>query len=172
MQERARNHIPVVTRVKVLDTLLYYFYQAREALTAQGVVSFSPTTLFEETYVLIEESKMPHATKYRYKAFVREFAKILGLGNIRVRKQSFHKKVQKLSLEAAKEIKQRLDQARGRSYDNESYKIQNLYHNQRYEPGLSHAPTREQPAFEEEDVWSQGPEGGYENLAQYYDWEE
>lgn len=172
MQERAHAHVPQVTRIKILDNLLYYLQKGRESLIARGIKSAPPKLILEETYVLIEESNLAHATKYRYKAFIRELARILGFGNIRVRKHAFRKEIQKFSKEAAKELKERLSELKREGYHPESYKTQKIYEEEEYEQPVESPAFVEQPVFEENDYWE--PQAGfsdYENLTQYYDWE-
>ena len=137
-----------VTGVKLLDVLITYIAKAKIDLIAKyGITNLPPELILKQAYVLIEESKITHATKYRYKAFLRKLGEIFGY-NIRVRKEKFKKTLKKLADKRKKET--------------------------RFEAMIREPEPRE-PEFEETDYWNEGNEtfeGDYENIAQYYEWEE
>ena len=145
-QKRAMHYeqIQRITGVKLLDVLLNYIAKAKITLIAQyGIIRLPPELILKQAYVLVEESKIPHATKYRYKAFLRKLGEIFGY-NIRVRKEKFKKTLEKLSNKTKPKV-------------------------------IIQKPTTPEPQFEESDHWNVGDEafaGDYENIAQYYEWEE
>lgn len=163
-QIRARHYTQTrVTGVKLFDTLLDILQQARDRLVAKySIVTINPALILKEAYVLVEEMSIPHATKYRYKAFLRELARVLGYGNIRVRKRAFHRE---------------LKAAQGRTYHVGGYEMQKIYYPQEY--------PEEREEFSEAEYWSPeeyeenqpsgeepGYSGDYENLTGYFQWEE
>jgi len=188
MQVQTNVQVQHVTGAKVLDTILAYVRAARYHLIAKyQITTFPPDLVLKQAYILIEQSKLPRTTKYRYKAFLRELAKEAGIGNIRVRKLRFEKGMKKYSREAAKALKSRLTKKAKQSYSQAEEKIQKIYEGQEYNEGREELPAWEgaeeapEPLdFGEEEHWGAPASPGHDennfyedyNIASYMDWEE